>query len=483
MSITLNYHPGPTAARFHQNDHFVRLLMGPVGCGKSVSCCMEILHRAIRQARAPDGLRYSRWVVIRNTYPELRTTTVQTWEACVNGRAFGNTGSDWFLPLVYSSPIKHQLTFDDVVLELWFLSMDKPKDVKKLLSLETTGVWLNEVRELPKAVLDAATQRCGRYPAQQQGGASWFGVIMDTNPPSQDHWLYRLFECDKPSGFTLFRYPPALLTAGKDYQLNPDAENTAHLHPDYYLNQAKGKSREWIKVYLQGDYGSDQDGKPVYPEYADQVHCIKDLKPLEGIPLLLGWDFGLTPACVIVQLSPKGQLLILDELQAVKTGIQDFAQHQVRAFLARHYANFGFMRGQADPAGLAGSQAHHELTCIGVLNDKGFDTEAALTNQFEPRRNAVAYFLTQLIDGEPALCLSDRCHSLRQGFLGRYAFTRVQVMGTERYRDRPVKNHYSHLQDALQYVCLKAQHQSRADDTYSELLASSVKRHPDFFAA
>ncbi|OGO93502.1 MAG: hypothetical protein A3F10_05620 [Coxiella sp. RIFCSPHIGHO2_12_FULL_42_15] len=462
MSVQLRYNASNTASRFHQCHDFVRLLMGPVGSGKSVACCMEIIHRAMQQQKAEDGWRYSRWVVIRNTYPELKSTTVQTWDACINGRAFGNHHGDWFNSIIFGSPITHHIKFDDVDLQVWFLSMDKPKDVKKLLSLETTGVWINEARELPKAILDAATQRCGRYPPKMQGGASWFGVIMDTNPPDQDHWIYKQFEEQNISGFSIYKYPPAIIEVNGHYQLNPLAENTSNLNAQYYLNQAKGKTKEWIKVYLQGEYGSVSDGKPVYPEYVDRVHCVKDLKALPNIPLLLCWDFGLTPACVILQLTPHGQIRVLDELNAEKTGIKTFAEHGVKPFLATHYAGFECETGQADPAGLAGSQTDESMTCIGVLNELGFITNAAWTNDFSRRRNAVAHFLTQLVDGEPGLVISDRCQRLRQGFLGRYCFERIQVIGDERYKDQPTKNQFSHAQDALQYGCLKFAHHLRS---------------------
>ena len=30
--------------------------------------------------------------------------------------------------------------------------------------------------------------RVGRYPSMREGGASWSGVICDTNAPEEDHW-------------------------------------------------------------------------------------------------------------------------------------------------------------------------------------------------------------------------------------------------------------------------------------------------------
>ena len=48
-----------------------------------------------------------------------------------------------------------------------------------------------------------------------------------------------------------------------------------------------------------------------------------------------------------------------------------------------------------------------------------------------------------------------RCKELIKGFEGGYAYRRIQVSG-ERYDDRPEKNRFSHIHDALQYLMLGA---------------------------
>ncbi|BCV04223.1 MAG: hypothetical protein CM15mV81_280 [uncultured marine virus] len=46
-----------------------------------------------------------------------------------------------------------------------------------------------------------------------------------------------------------------------------------------------------------------------------------------------------------------------------------------------------------------------------------------------------------------------RCATLIKGFQGGYCYRRMQVSG-ERYDDKPEKNMYSHIHDALQYMML-----------------------------
>ena len=61
-------------------------------------------------------------------------------------------------------PPTHTFKQDGVELEVMFIALDRPDDLRKLLSLELTGAWINEAREIPKAILDGLTARVGRFP-------------------------------------------------------------------------------------------------------------------------------------------------------------------------------------------------------------------------------------------------------------------------------------------------------------------------------
>ena len=76
---SITYDPaGPVVEAYHASDSFVRGLMGPVGSSKSSASCVEIFRRACEQ-KPSNGVRRSRWAIIRNTYPELKSTTIKTW--------------------------------------------------------------------------------------------------------------------------------------------------------------------------------------------------------------------------------------------------------------------------------------------------------------------------------------------------------------------------------------------------------------------
>src|SRR5688500_10495248 len=133
--------------------------------------------------------------------------------------------------------------------------MDDEADARQFLSLELTGIWFNELRELPRAVVEAGDGRLGRYPSMKDGGPSWYGMIADSNMPDEDHWLYALGEGDAPAGWDFFRQPGGVIKVDGRWTQNPLAENIANLTPDYYTGQLAGKSDAWIAVHLAAEYG------------------------------------------------------------------------------------------------------------------------------------------------------------------------------------------------------------------------------------
>jgi hypothetical protein len=148
-NMKLDFSTSPTVAKFFKSKGFVRGIMGPVGSGKSYACCAEIWRRAIQQKPSPrDGIKYTRFAIVRNTNPMLKTTTLKTWLELMPEHVWG--------PVKYSPPIIHHIKLPPrdgaagIDCEVIFLALDDPKDVRKLLSLELTGAWVNEARELPK---------------------------------------------------------------------------------------------------------------------------------------------------------------------------------------------------------------------------------------------------------------------------------------------------------------------------------------------
>lgn len=437
-TTVVKYSPdGKTLERFFQSRAFVRGLMGPLGSGKSTACVIEILRRASQQAPGPDGVRRTRWAIIRNSYPELKTTTVKTWHEWVPA-GFGKINMD--------SPFIHHVKFGDVDMEVLFLALDRPEDARKLLSLELTGAWVNESREVPKQIIDALTGRVGRFPGKNLGGCSWYGILMDTNPPDNQSWWYRMAEEETPESWEFFKQPSGL---------SLEAENTKNLEKDYYKRTSTGKDEDWLKIYIHGEYGFLIEGKPVFPMYRDALHCAnEELSPAPNIGLIIGADFGLTPAAVIGQKLSDGRIQILDELCTDNTGIERFAQ-LLTTHLQINYPDHSVIGAWADPSGESRSQTDLR-TSIDIMNSNTpWKWRAAPgDNSFTDRREVVISCLNRNVDGMPGFLLSPKCKILRKGFVSGYHFKLIRSGDGTQTHETPNKNEYSHPHDALQYLLL-----------------------------
>lgn len=454
MDIRYSYAGCPTLEDFSNSDAFIRGLMGPFGSGKSSACVTEIATRAKQQRRGPDGVRRSRWGVIRNTYRELQDTTIKT--------VF-----QWLPPAYFGRYIENKHTYtikaiEGCEFEILFMALDKPDDVKNLLSLELTGAWVNEARQVPWSVIEVLQGRVGRHPSKMEGGPSWFGLWLDTNPPDSDSKWYKFFEeqnwlkgfreaqrtGDIPSQMQpemfaqLFKQP-----SGRA----PDAENLKNLPGErlYYTRLATGKAAEWVKVYVDGQYGFVVEGKLVYPEYNDAIHC-REVDPVEGVRIIRSWDFGLTPSCIFSQNLPDGRWLTFDEMVSDNMSIDQFSdevlEHCNRAFRGR--ATF---EDWGDPAGEIRAETD-KRSCFDILHAKDIPIRAAFSQDPTLRQESVRKPLRTLSNGEPTFALHPRCKVVRKGFMGGYHRRRMAVVGPERYAAEPEKNEYSHPHDALQYA-------------------------------
>ncbi len=453
----IEYIASPTLQRFHESDAFVRGIRGPVGSGKSTGACWEIWRRAHEQKIAANGRRMTRWAIVRNTYRELADTTVKTWLSWFPEEIVGKFNNQ---------AMEHRIRHEDAEIEVLFRALDRPQDVKKVLSLDLTGAWVNEAREIPKGIIDALSDRTGRYPANRDGGATWRGVILDTNSPDTDHWWYRLAEEERPEGWEFFAQPSGLVERDGKWVINPRAENLDNLEGAlekpprlgaYYLTRSAGKSRDHIRIYYANEYGFVMEGKPIYPEYVDSVHCA-ECEPVPGVPLIVGLDFGLTPAALIGQRSKGGQWRWLDEVVTEDMGAVRFAALLGR-FLRSKYKGFteqdGLLEIYGDPSGDNRAQTDEE-TVFAILRGNGINAVPAPSNDPVLRREAVAGALSRMVDGGPGLIISPRCKVTRKGMAGGYAYKRVQVTGAERYQDKPDKNKFSHVCEAGQYLMLGA---------------------------
>lgn len=469
----IRYIASPTFLEFHASTAIVRGVRGHVGSGSSTGCCWDIFGKACTQYPNPvDNVRRTKVMVIRNTYPQLVKTTIPTW---LNW--FPETKMHMSPPLsgVWRGPHPSgDGTVVEIILE--FYALDSEDAVRDLKSYEVTMIWVNEASFFVWAYLAKAFERVGRFPhpVQLADGTEFrfksFGMIMDTNPPSDTSWWYKFAEELHPAGFRFWSQPPAVIqhqeANGKIwYEPNkgqvpgiPECENQHHNEGwDYYMKQVLDEDHARIKIELMGEYGTTINGSPVYPEYSDRIHYTTEDIPVNwNLPIYLGTDFGRTPCSVICQLSPAGQLRLIDELCTVDCGITQFSRDLLLPKLMNEYRmNQVPIYNFADPAGNDKGQTD-EKTCIQIMRAVGINTVGSPVpnNSFVLRRESVAERLRSNSSGQPGVLVGPRCKMIRAGFQSRYHFRKLPTAdaGDERMALEPEKNMFSHPHDAFQYV-------------------------------
>lgn len=455
----------PVASAFMQSNARRRVIKGPFGSGKSTACVFEVPRRGLLQAISAAGVRKTRFAVVRNTVPQLRDTTMKTWFDWFPNGSIGyykETGKTYYIKA------------DGLDCEVMFRALDDASDIKNLLSLELTGAWLNECREIPQEIVDALDGRIGRYPSKRDGWPSWLGIWADTNPPEMDSYWYRLMENLDVStgervddnGWEAFHQPSGL---------SEHAENKKNLVPGYYENLAQGKDKEFVKMYVHGEYGTTKSGKPVHPLFDREIHVAKSfLTPNPKIPIVVSADFGLTPAITIKQQDTFGRVLTLDEIVTERMGLQRCIRLKLRPLLKSKYTNHRLIL-TGDPAGMSGAQTD-ERTCKDIFREEGYKNfTPAYSNNPIYRYGATDGFLSMLTEQGPAYLIDPRCKYLVRALDGGYHYkvTKQGIQSTS-----PEKNIYSHIAEASHYGDMwfeKGPSTAEAEEERKRLLAAQQK--------
>lgn len=411
--------------------------------GKSVACCVEIFRRCQEQKIGTDGFRRSRWVVVRNTRKQLKNTTLKTWFDWFPSRqgiGYWKVTDDTFY-----------LEFADVRAEIVFMPLDTPDDVANVLSLELTGVWLNECKEIPQEIVEGLQGRLERYPSQKMGGSNYWLMIADTNMPSVGSYWWKVFEKqpledDNPDTVVecdSFRQPSGL---------SPEAENICNLNPGYYSRKAKGRSTSYINVYIKAQYSLSMEGKPVYHgSFRHNRHVSKTPLPIHPtLPIVIGQDFGLTPAGLWMQMQEDGRIYILRETPAFDMGIKRYIKSKFRPMqLTTFPNNIPIVAG--DPSGVRRADSD-EGTCFKEFKSQGITAKPAYTNDPEVRIKVFDDLFSEYPDGEPRVLIDPSCKTFIAAMQSNYMYKRRKRSAGEVFEDKPDKSHScSHLVEGGQY--------------------------------
>lgn len=448
--------PGPVGQAFIDDQSFIKVICGPVGGGKSTDALMELFGRTVMQ-KPFNNIRRTKHIIMRNTGAQLKSTVkplIDQWFTVLTDNRMGT----WRLTdNVFE--MKFKLPDSTIVhSEFCLMPADTPDDVRRLLSLEASSAWIEEMREIDQAIFEGLQGRVARFPNRASGGVTYPGVIGSTNPPPMGSWLQELMSSPPPN-MAAFMQPAALLPDGT---INPLAENLDNLDPDYYTNLMSGKTNDWLDVFMRNQFGAGGFGHPVFrATFRREFHVSKT--PLAAIsaslnPIVVGMDNGLTAAAVIGQMDPRGRLNILGESyvpEGETMGVETFLDRLLVPYLqARFPVRAEQILFVLDPACYQRSQVN-EATIAQAVSRRGYRAMPAATggsvDQVERRIAAVEGLLTRAIDGGPGMLFSSETPWLSKAMDYLYRNKKQSAGGSTAV---PEKNHASHIADALQYLCL-----------------------------
>lgn len=412
--------PNPNQRAFIESRARADLFSSRMGEGKSTA----IAWAALYHTRHNPG---ARWVIARDTWENLQATTMKTF-------------FEWFPPGVYGTfhHTKRTFTWADGVAkgEVEFLGMDDPQDASKLMSRELGGFAIDEPAPavssagVDELVFDIGLSRL------RQPGMKWYCAKLAENNPDEAHWTYRRFVNPGDENFVV--HQPS------------QPENERNLPPSYYseLRQMWRHRPDLVRRFVEGEFGFQSVGKAVTPQWNDKLHLAVGLTPLPRTDLILLWDWGHNPTCIITQRSPMGQWLVLDAVVGDEIGAEELIEDAVRPLLTERYPRLS-LRHIGDPAGKQREQTSIHRSAVRLLIRSLGGTWRAGPVKLHERLDPARAVLTRTVGGR-GLVQVDReraaalWHALRGGW--HFHVSRTGVVSGE-----PVKNMHSHPGDAFSY--------------------------------
>lgn len=459
---------GRVLSQFFWSEARVQIVQGPVGSGTS-SACFQKLHRLSHEQEPDfDGVRRTRWVILADTYPNHEKKTIKTYLEWFPQTKFGQ------LRMATPPTVTHRLDHPDgettIESEWIFMAAETIEQAMALTpSLEITGLFANEIQLQEKDVLMAFLKRTNRYPSKKNGpGATWYGMIADMNAPVEGHFVPYMRQAPgdpplprdwddetknkfiAPAGWEFFLQPPGLIEEMHNgeitYRENPEAENQKWLADGYYLEKADDFTKAEIDSDIMNRVTLRRSGKPVYPLFSRSDHVLRVAKAAEpGFPIVVGLDFGREPAAAFCQ-KVRGTWYVLSELIGSGESAAIFAP-RVKEHLAEYYPGYQALLW-GDPRGADGTQAT-EQTAFGVFRDFGMNVLAAPgENSPELRRST----MDTVLQRRNGLKSNPDNIMINNGMSGGYHYPKIK--GTGIFREKPLKNAYSHVCEALENAIL-----------------------------
>lgn len=415
-----NFRPNHMQRSFIESRATADLFSSRRGEGKSTGLAWSVFYHTRHNPGA-------NWAIVRDTYENLQKTTMKTF-------------FEWFPPGIFGTyhQTKKEFTWYESIAKgtVTFVGMDDPQDASKFLSWELAGICMDEpAPAVGSAGIDEMIFDLGMTCLRQQG-MSWYSMKLAENNPDESHWTYKKFVSPGEEGFVLWQ--------------PPTPENLAHLPSDYYekMRRTLAHRPDLVRRFVDGEFGFQQEGKSVTPQWSDKLHLATGLVPIPRREIYLLWDFGLNPTCIITQTTPMGYWNILDSFVGDGIGVEELIADAVRPLLVTRYKNSPISH-IGDPAGANREQSSSKRTAVKLLRKILGGSFRKGPVRFHERRDAIQGVLGRNLDGRGVVQVdrqraAEVWYALRGGW--HYHVAKTGVVSGE-----PKKNMHSHPGDAIAY--------------------------------
>lgn len=486
FSLTCFVPPGPVCADYIRSVGPIDAITGPSGSGKTVGTVFKLIRFAVAAMPVTKaGVVKVRIAVLRDNYRALYRTTLRSWFQWFppdfpGSQFFGGQDrpAQHRLRLATVRPIDGRATEVPVDLEVDFFAVGDVAIEELLKGYECSGGWANEGDLLQERVIPFLYDRTGRYPSKIEfdGPISLPRMVaVDFNPTAPNHPLWRAcatgsFQKEKPEdpleaalqATAAANLPKAAVNFfHQPSGLSAEAENRAGKSYEDYARAASVMTENDVRRFVHGKPGYALDGKPVYAREFDRKRHVAAgrLPVLPGLRLHIGFDQGYSPAAVLFQVTPAGQVRIYRELwlgQGVNYG--RFLEGIIPILTQEPFLGLPPGNYTADPSGFYGAdKVAGELAWANAISQGlGHPVYPAATNEPSTRQEAVRLRLRFNIDAAtPGLIIdAEGCPMLVEGFEAEYKFPKLHEKAAMEYGDGPLKNIHANIHDALQYGVL-----------------------------
>lgn len=295
INLSSLWQPKPTQVKFFDEilkspDMGLVAYVGSLGSGKTWALCRS----AIGMAFSYPGIKI---LVGRFYSTDLRDTTqaeffklIGELEETIKSKFPLGTPAELMPSVGEFKQKNNEFIFSNGSVIL-FRPLDEAET--KYKSLEIAAFGIDEASEVPTEAVMMLKARC------RQKGFKHIGFVV-SNPTGRDHWLYKWFapeSSDKKPDCVLFR--------------TNTFENVDNLPPNYIENLRSLYSEDWIRRYIEGEWGDLLLGRrPVFPTFRPLIHC-KPTSWYREETVFVGVDFGWhSPAVVWAQFDSKMRLQV-----------------------------------------------------------------------------------------------------------------------------------------------------------------------------